>query len=82
MAVREDDVDADDTGFEEMGLDPRLLKALSKRSISIPTPIQLKAIPLIMVNKRLLMPASDLQLLLEMIFISLSPPRVFNWLLR
>lgn len=46
---REDD--DDELGFEEMGLDPRLLRAISKRRLSKPTPIQLKAIPLILEGK-------------------------------
>ncbi|XP_065867435.1 DEAD-box ATP-dependent RNA helicase 16 isoform X2 [Euphorbia lathyris] len=39
--------------FEELGLDPRLIRALSKREISItqPTPIQQVAIPLILEGK-------------------------------
>lgn len=47
---REDDED-DELGFEEMGLDPRLLRAIAKRGLSKPTPIQLKAIPLILEGK-------------------------------
>jgi ATP-dependent RNA helicase DDX56/DBP9 len=38
--------------FEELGLDPRLIRALNKKEISIaePTPIQRAAIPLILVS--------------------------------
>ena len=45
-----DEEEEEELGFEEMGLDPRLLKAITKRRISNPTAIQLKAIPLIMVT--------------------------------
>ena len=62
MASRQDDAESEEKenekeqeeeelGFEEMGLDPRLLKAITKRRISAPTAIQLKAIPLIMVTQ-------------------------------
>ncbi|KAK9166058.1 hypothetical protein Scep_001249 [Stephania cephalantha] len=37
--------------FEELGLDPRLIRALTKKGISAPTPIQTYAIPLIMEGK-------------------------------
>ena len=38
--------------FEELGLDPRLIRALNKKEISVtkPTPIQRVAIPLILVS--------------------------------
>lgn len=39
----------EDLTFEELGLDPRLIRALSKKSIVNPTPIQRVAIPLILV---------------------------------
>lgn len=49
----EEEVDEEqDLGFEDMGLDPRLLRALAKQGIFTPTPIQLKAIPLILVGGR------------------------------
>lgn len=35
--------------FTELGLDPRLVRALSKKNIDKPTPIQRVAIPLILV---------------------------------
>jgi ATP-dependent RNA helicase DDX56/DBP9 len=31
--------------FQDLGLDPRLLRALGKRGFSKPTPVQLEAIP-------------------------------------
>ncbi|KAL5724821.1 RNA helicase [Ranunculus cassubicifolius] len=37
--------------FEEIGLDARLIRALTKKDISIPTPIQRVAIPLILEGK-------------------------------
>jgi hypothetical protein len=45
-----DEEDEDEIGFEEMGLDPRLLRAAIKKGLTKPTPIQLKAIPLILVR--------------------------------
>lgn len=41
--------DEEEKSFEELGLDPRLIRALNKKSINKPTPIQLVAIPLILV---------------------------------
>ncbi|KAI6695045.1 hypothetical protein NL676_022755 [Syzygium grande] len=38
-------------GFEEIGLDPRLVRALSKKGVEKPTPIQQVAIPLILEGK-------------------------------
>ncbi|KAH0464620.1 hypothetical protein IEQ34_007406 [Dendrobium chrysotoxum] len=54
---QKEQVEADeDLSFEELGLDPRLLRALSKKSITKPTPIQREAIPLILektiINRR------------------------------
>lgn len=43
-----DDEEEEQT-FEELGLDPRLVRALSKKNIEKPTPIQRVAIPLILV---------------------------------
>eukprot|EP00252_Welwitschia_mirabilis_P002952 TRINITY_DN1295_c0_g1_i1.p1 TRINITY_DN1295_c0_g1~~TRINITY_DN1295_c0_g1_i1.p1 ORF type:complete len:589 (+),score=118.29 TRINITY_DN1295_c0_g1_i1:418-2184(+) len=40
-----------DFTFEDMGLDPRLVRALAKRNITKPTPIQWKAIPFVMEGK-------------------------------
>jgi superfamily II DNA/RNA helicase len=40
----------DDLSFEDMGLDPRLIRSLAKKDITKPTAIQLKAIPLILVS--------------------------------
>ncbi|KAL0921883.1 hypothetical protein M5K25_008998 [Dendrobium thyrsiflorum] len=49
---QKEQVEADgDLSFEELGLDPRLLRALSKKSITKPTPIQREAIPLILEGK-------------------------------
>lgn len=36
--------------FEELGLDPRLIRALTKKNIEKPTPIQQTGIPLILVS--------------------------------
>ncbi|XP_075510559.1 DEAD-box ATP-dependent RNA helicase 16 [Primulina tabacum] len=41
----------EELSFEELGLDPRLIRALSKKSIENPTPIQRVAIPLILEGK-------------------------------
>lgn len=40
-----------DKTLEELGLDPRLIRALNKKGIEKPTPIQQSAIPFILVNK-------------------------------
>ena len=40
----------DNLSFEELGLDPRLVRALIKKGIQKPTPIQHVAIPLILVR--------------------------------
>lgn len=39
----------EEPSFEELGLDPRLIRALNKKNIHKPTPIQLAAIPYILV---------------------------------
>ncbi|XP_074581377.1 DEAD-box ATP-dependent RNA helicase 16 [Curcuma longa] len=41
----------EDVGFEELGLDPRLTRAMSKKGIDKATPIQREAIPLILEGK-------------------------------
>ncbi|PKI59416.1 hypothetical protein CRG98_020175 [Punica granatum] len=41
----------EELSFEEIGLDPRLIRALSKKNIQKPTPIQRVAIPLILEGK-------------------------------
>ncbi|XP_056175876.1 DEAD-box ATP-dependent RNA helicase 16 [Syzygium oleosum] len=41
----------EERGFEEIGLDPRLVRALSKKGVEKPTPIQQVAIPLILEGK-------------------------------
>ncbi|KAK4416363.1 DEAD-box ATP-dependent RNA helicase 16 [Sesamum alatum] len=43
--------DEEERSFEELGLDSRLIRALSKKSIEKPTPIQRVAIPLILEGK-------------------------------
>ncbi|XP_019182884.1 PREDICTED: DEAD-box ATP-dependent RNA helicase 16 [Ipomoea nil] len=45
------DGEEEEQTFEELGLDPRLVRALSKKSIEKPTPIQRVAIPLILEGK-------------------------------
>ncbi|KAF3794193.1 DEAD-box ATP-dependent RNA helicase 16 [Nymphaea thermarum] len=51
--VDEEEEEDDDEirSFEEMGLDPRLIRALSKKGITLPTPIQSAAIPRILQGK-------------------------------
>lgn len=44
----------EELSFEELGLDPRLTRALLKKGIQKPTPIQRVAIPLVLVGFRLL----------------------------
>ncbi|XP_059640090.1 DEAD-box ATP-dependent RNA helicase 16 isoform X1 [Cornus florida] len=41
----------EDQSFEDLGLDPRLIRALTKKNIDKPTPIQRVAIPLILEGK-------------------------------
>ncbi|KAJ0967713.1 hypothetical protein J5N97_024630 [Dioscorea zingiberensis] len=43
--------DEEEVSFEELGLDPRLIRALAKKSINKPTPIQREGIPLILEGK-------------------------------
>ncbi|KAL2906527.1 DEAD-box ATP-dependent RNA helicase 16 [Bienertia sinuspersici] len=45
------ELDEDNQTFEELSLDPRLLRALNKKGILKPTPIQRVAIPLILEGK-------------------------------
>ncbi|KAI3423156.1 uncharacterized protein J3R85_011281, partial [Psidium guajava] len=48
----EEEGDAEaESSFEEIGLDPRLVRALSKKGVEKPTPIQQVAIPLILEGK-------------------------------
>ncbi|KAG6420463.1 hypothetical protein SASPL_116992 [Salvia splendens] len=49
--VVEEEQDDDERSFEELGLEARLVRALSKKSIEKPTPIQRVAIPLILEGK-------------------------------
>ncbi|BFI39941.1 hypothetical protein AXG93_3569s1110 [Marchantia polymorpha subsp. ruderalis] len=51
QGAKEEEEEEDEIGFEEMGLDPRLLRAIAKRKLLKPTPIQTKAIPLILEGK-------------------------------
>ncbi|KAJ8765503.1 hypothetical protein K2173_014625 [Erythroxylum novogranatense] len=55
-SLKEEEANDDEEGdesFEELGLDPRLIRALTKKKVSIakPTPIQRVAIPLILEGK-------------------------------
>lgn len=43
--------DEEEKTFEELGLDPRLIRALTKKDFSTPTPIQRAAIPFILEGK-------------------------------
>lgn len=47
---KEEEEEEEEISFEELGVDPRLIRALSKKSITKPTPIQREAIPLILVS--------------------------------
>ncbi|XP_051127012.1 DEAD-box ATP-dependent RNA helicase 16 [Andrographis paniculata] len=51
VIAEEKEVDAEVQSFEELGLDARLIRALTKKSIEKPTPIQTVAIPLILEGK-------------------------------
>ncbi|KAK4477435.1 hypothetical protein RD792_016656 [Penstemon davidsonii] len=51
VAVEEEQDEELEQNFEELGLEPRLIRALSKKSIEKPTPIQSVAIPLILEGK-------------------------------
>jgi ATP-dependent RNA helicase RhlE len=42
------------TTFEQLGLSPRILKALEKTALETPTPIQVQAIPHIMQGRDLM----------------------------
>lgn len=44
------EAEGEDRSFEELGLDARLVRALLKKRIEKPTPIQHVAIPLILVT--------------------------------
>ena len=46
----EEKEEEEEKSFEELGLDPRLIRALIKKGIDKPTPIQQVAIPLILVS--------------------------------
>lgn len=47
----EEKKDMEEKGFQELGVDPRLIHALMKKSIEKPTPIQIVSIPLILEGK-------------------------------
>ena len=47
---REQEEDEESKTFEELGLEPSLIRALIKKGIEKPTPIQEVAIPLILVS--------------------------------
>lgn len=47
----EEEQEDDEQSFEELGLDARLVRALTKKSVEKPTPIQRVAIPLILEGK-------------------------------
>eukprot|EP00250_Pteridium_aquilinum_P011749 c20282_g1_i1 orf=200-2047(-) len=47
----EEEDEDEELNFEDMGIDPRLLRAVTKQGLSKPTPIQQKAIPLILEGK-------------------------------
>lgn len=49
FVAAEEEQEDDEQSFEELGLDSRLLRALTKKSVEKPTPIQRVAIPLILV---------------------------------
>uniref|UniRef100_A0A1J3JP14 RNA helicase n=1 Tax=Noccaea caerulescens TaxID=107243 RepID=A0A1J3JP14_NOCCA len=49
--VVEEEEEVADKSFEELGLDPRLIRALTKKGIEKPTPIQQSAIPFILEGK-------------------------------
>ncbi|KAK6125337.1 hypothetical protein DH2020_040918 [Rehmannia glutinosa] len=51
VVAGEEEQDEEELSFEELGLDTRLIRALSKKSIEKPTPIQRVAIPLILEGK-------------------------------
>lgn len=50
--VAEKEEEEKDKSFEEIGLDPRLIRALTKKGIEKPTPIQQTAIPFILVSNK------------------------------
>ncbi|XP_062144093.1 DEAD-box ATP-dependent RNA helicase 16 [Alnus glutinosa] len=49
--IAHNEEEEEEQSFEELGLDPRLIRALIKKGIEKPTPIQLVAIPLILEGK-------------------------------
>lgn len=50
IAHKAEEEEEEEQSFEELGLDPRLIRALIKKGIEKPTPIQRVAIPLILVS--------------------------------
>lgn len=51
IAHKAEEEEEEEQSFEELGLDPRLIRALIKKGIEKPTPIQRVAIPLILEGK-------------------------------
>ena len=52
MGVSEGDAGSGgDTGWDALGLDPRWLRALTKKRYRAPTPVQARAIPLVLAGK-------------------------------
>ncbi|KAK9054154.1 hypothetical protein SSX86_025231 [Deinandra increscens subsp. villosa] len=49
--VKQQEEEVQELTFEELGLDPRLIRALTKKNIGKPTPIQQTGIPLILEGK-------------------------------
>ncbi|PWA89895.1 P-loop containing nucleoside triphosphate hydrolases superfamily protein [Artemisia annua] len=49
--TQEEEQEIEDLTFEQLGLDPRLIRALTKKNIDKPTPIQQTGIPLILEGK-------------------------------
>lgn len=49
LGEEEEEEEEVEQNFEDVGLDPRLIRALIKKGIEKPTPIQRVAVPLILV---------------------------------
>ena len=54
IASKEEEEEEEEKSFEDIGLDPILIRALNKKGLEKPTPIQQVAIPLILVSILLL----------------------------
>ena len=60
MGVSEGDAGSGgDTGWDALGLDPRLLRALTKKRYRAPTPVQARAIPLVLAGKDVVARAAE-----------------------